>query len=335
MRKDIYAHQAVLTDRSGRNREAKEAYGMFKVTGNDYQYDYKCIAPYLEANALYDDMTHFAQARINYLRRVSVTYTAEMTAALHMLAKGYMGKGHYREAAENYKRLSALKRDIIGKEQKSALTELTSVYEMKAMELQLQARMDRERFISVAAIALTVVLSLCYVNYRAIRFSRKVVRKNKLIVKMLDELTHKEQLLQDEVPQAKEENADTSQDRQTFDRIRKELTDGKLYLRADLNRDVLLQKFHIPKNKFSSLFTRYAGMSYSQFINGLRLEHATGMLRSHPNYTVDSIAGECGMTTTTFYRLFSQHYGMTPAEYREAALSNLHEEPEADDDDDS
>ena len=251
-----------------------------------------------------------------------------MTSILNMLADGYMGKECYKEAAENYKKLSVLKREIIDKEEKSTMKELTSVYELKSMELKLQKQMDRERSILISIIALTIVISLCYINYRTIKNSRKIIRKNRLIVKMLDELTLKKQPTQKDKVGATGDKTLTDEERQAFNTIRNELTEKKLFLHADLNRDQLLQKFHIPKNKFSSMFIKYAGMPYSQFINGLRLEYAIDMLKSHPNYTVESIASECGMTTTTFYRLFSKRYGMTPAEYREAVKLNLQNDPQ-------
>ena len=41
------------------------------------------------------------------------------------------------------------------------------------------------------------------------------------------------------------------------------------------------------------------------------------MLKEHPEYAVEAIAGECGIPNKqTFYRLFLEQYGMTPAEYR-------------------
>ena len=41
------------------------------------------------------------------------------------------------------------------------------------------------------------------------------------------------------------------------------------------------------------------------------------MLKEHPEYAIEAIAGECGIPNKqTFYRLFLEQYGMTPAEYR-------------------
>lgn len=57
-------------------------------------------------------------------------------------------------------------------------------------------------------------------------------------------------------------------------------------------------------------------MSFSKYINNLRLEYAAKMLKNHPDYTVDTIAQECGMSTQSLYRLFSGKYGVTPTDFQ-------------------
>ena len=57
-------------------------------------------------------------------------------------------------------------------------------------------------------------------------------------------------------------------------------------------------------------------MSFSKYINNLRLEYAAKMLKNHPDYTVDTIAQECGMSTQSLYRLFSGKFGVTPTDFQ-------------------
>lgn len=110
---------------------------------------------------------------------------------------------------------------------------------------------------------------------------------------------------------------EANSDRALFDRVEYEIIGRKLYLQPDFSRDELLKIVRIPKNKFSSLFKQYAGTGFSGYINKLRLEYAAKLLKEHPDYTIDSIAASCGISsTTTFYRLFVGRFGMTPTEYR-------------------
>lgn len=316
--KDVYAHETVLAYRMGRYEEAEALYEKFKNTGNGYQYDYKCIEPYLKATARYDEMILFSQQRIDYLYRIGITTSLPMTFTYRLLADGYMGKGNFRKAAENYKKLSSLKRDIINEGEKGSIEELTSVYELKDLELKLKEQIDEERLMFVVTVTSVVVSSLAFLYYRALKHSLKMKQKNRKLAAMLDDSLQKKKEIRARKTMISFTTNETDADKELFDNVWNELIEQKLYLNPALTRETLLQKFHIPKNRFSSLFSKYAGMSYSQCINTLRLEYAVELLQQHPNYTVEWVAEECGMTSATLYRLFSQKYGMTPAEYREA-----------------
>lgn len=106
-------------------------------------------------------------------------------------------------------------------------------------------------------------------------------------------------------------------DRALFDKVEHEIITRKLFLQPDFSREELIKIIRIPKNKFSSLFKQYTGVGFPQYINNLRLDYATRMLKEHPDYSVEVIARSCGISSSsTFYRLFFEQFGMTPTEYR-------------------
>lgn len=108
------------------------------------------------------------------------------------------------------------------------------------------------------------------------------------------------------------------QEQAKFKRMNADIVERKLFLDPTLSRMMLLEKYNIPRNNFSSLFQKYVGTSYSKYINNLRLEEAAKMLKEQPNYTIESVANDCGISSVaTLYRLFSKKYGMTPTEYRQ------------------
>lgn len=336
MQKDIYAHLATLNFKMGNTEEAAAWYQRFKTTGNDYQYDYKCVEPYLADNGLYDDMVAFAISRKKYLEKISVNRNLEYTFTLRMLADGYMGKKMYREAARLYSDMSTMKREIIGQVEKYSLSELTSVYDTKERELKYKTQIANERLLGVILLALIIVTWLVHMGVKANKNARKLQEKNRAMAKILDESMRNKQLLTQKQTAHNNDNTKDNEDaddegKAMFDKIVRVLADEKLHLQPDLSRETLMKRFRIPKNKFSSLFTRHAGMTYSQYINTIRLEHAVEMLRLHPNYTIESVAEECGMGATSLYRLFSQKYGMSPAEYREAEQENSKEHTEEED----
>jgi len=108
-------------------------------------------------------------------------------------------------------------------------------------------------------------------------------------------------------------------DEQMFRRLEKLIVTDELYLQPRLSRKELIERTNIPKNKFAELFRTYAGKTFTNFVNDLRLTRAAEQLVAHPEYTIETIAMECGMPKMqTFYRVFAEKYGMTPSAYRKS-----------------
>ena len=60
----------------------------------------------------------------------------------------------------------------------------------------------------------------------------------------------------------------------------------------------------------------YLGVTPSEYVNRIRMEHAARLLVGTDDSIVE-ISGDCGLENQShFYRLFRQHFGMTPREYR-------------------
>ena len=93
----------------------------------------------------------------------------------------------------------------------------------------------------------------------------------------------------------------------------------RLYLLPDVSRDCLVAKTGINKNRLAMLIQTYSGNSLSGYLNSLRLEHSLKML-SEGNETIESVAYDSGFNNVrTFYRVFREEFGMTPAEYRNSS----------------
>jgi AraC-like DNA-binding protein len=75
----------------------------------------------------------------------------------------------------------------------------------------------------------------------------------------------------------------------------------------------------VDKNRFGKMMSKYSDASNtSVYINIKRVEYGAQLLLEHPDYTIATVATECGMSNTvTFNRTFKEIYNMTPSEYRE------------------
>ena len=211
--------------------------------------------------------------------------------------------------------------------------------ETTILELQQQQQETELRTMRIALImGGVIVLLLIFIVFRIVRYNRIITRKNASAVDTINRLLQYRKALMEERSQHEQskEIEDETKDSETeestvedttkqevdvdhelFDRIANIIMTRKLFLQPKLTREDIINEVYVPHNKFAQLFTRYAGMSFTKFINDLRLEYAAQLLRDRPDYTIEAIGEECGMPIAqTFYRNFSDKFGVTPSDFR-------------------
>ena len=211
--------------------------------------------------------------------------------------------------------------------------------ETTILELQQQQQETELRTMRIALImGGVIVLLLIFIVFRIVRYNRIITRKNASAVDTINRLLQYRKALMEERSQHEQskETEDETKDSETeestvedttkqevdvdhelFDRIANIIMARKLFLQPKLTREDIINEVYVPHNKFAQLFTRYAGMSFTKFINDLRLEYAAQLLRDRPDYTIEAIGEECGMPIAqTFYRNFSDKFGVTPSDFR-------------------
>ena len=78
----------------------------------------------------------------------------------------------------------------------------------------------------------------------------------------------------------------------------------------------LIDKFHFQKDYFNRLIKKYTGLTYSEYLQDIRLKKAEELLLT-TNTNVTAIAEFVGYQNKGyFYKIFTEKYGMTPAKYR-------------------
>lgn len=81
-----------------------------------------------------------------------------------------------------------------------------------------------------------------------------------------------------------------------------------------LTLDILSSKLHLNKYYVSHLFKERMHMSFTEFVNHLRVEHACNLLTENANIT--EVAFASGFSSIrTFNRVFLQNLNMTPRDY--------------------
>ena len=107
-------------------------------------------------------------------------------------------------------------------------------------------------------------------------------------------------------------------ERELFEQIHQTIVEQQLFLDPDFSRTKFIKIGLVNKNKVARMLQQYAGTNLNGYINGMRLEYAARLLREHPADPIKAIAANSGFNSLrTFYRLFSEKYGMSPVEYKE------------------
>lgn len=96
----------------------------------------------------------------------------------------------------------------------------------------------------------------------------------------------------------------------------------KLHL-DHISISMLTQEFHFHEDYFNRLLKSQTGMTYTEYLQMLRLERAE-LLLAHTDNTIEQIAEEVGYHNKGyFYRIFMERNGCTPAQYRRKSRGKL------------
>lgn len=109
-------------------------------------------------------------------------------------------------------------------------------------------------------------------------------------------------------------------DHGTMEMIEMVMNEQKLYLSQDLNIKQLATAMGVTQKKLLATFKQHPqSISFNDYVNQKRVNHACILLKEHPEYTVEAIAADSGFSSPiTFYRWFEKITGMKPKEYRKA-----------------
>lgn len=225
---------------------------------------------------------------------------------------------------------------IFNKVREWSINELAVKYETARKEELIQRnkvqllRRDKALYISLFSILLiTAVLAILTHQYRSRnRMYRKIVRQYN------DAIT-RERHSDEEIRRLREELAghltqDTSQGRETaseneksldevFRRIEDAMKTGKAYREINLNRERLAAITGTNRTYITRAISENTGKSFVQYVNSYRLREAIEIL-SEPQMRVPlkALYMEVGFSSNnTFYKMFREEVGMTPAVYRE------------------
>jgi YesN/AraC family two-component response regulator len=100
-------------------------------------------------------------------------------------------------------------------------------------------------------------------------------------------------------------------------RIEKLMHDEQLYLQPNLKISDLAQQLGSNRNYIYNAINVEMGLSFSDYVNGMRVEHAQQLMRQQPDLLLSEVAVNSGFSSTvSFYRAFKKFAGCAPKDWR-------------------
>lgn len=317
--KTMYAHRAFVLQKLNREQEAAEAYEKWKEMGSINDKENYLIISYLMSIGRYNEVISMNRIREDFLRNHNDTINYHMVTMKRTTGRAYEAMGNYKAAAKYFNDLAILTDSLKTREQKSAALELATVYQTMEQEAEVQqqkAELHVRNLLLASAVA--IILLLVVLLWRNIQYTRNIRKKNQIMVNTIDQLMvykkeKREKPQQDDTPEKVLDN------KTLFEKLDHIITTRKLYLERNITREELMVLIGVEKNRFGQILKEEAHTNITGYLNNLRLEYTVKLLKENPEVSIRDIAEKCAMpNTSTFYRVFRERYGMTPAEFREA-----------------
>ena len=218
-------------------------------------------------------------------------------------------KGRYNQAISYMERYSRLQDQLNEKRKESQAQEYAARYH----QMEQEEKIRQEQALSakkdaIIAVILVILLIIITFTLHAVRQRRAIVQKNKVLARMINELSQSQTPSQADAPKP---------DKALFDLLDGTIRKEKLYANVNLQRQDIVDRFDISRHTLNDLLTAYAeGQSFTTYINGIRMNDAIRLMQIEPDTPVGVIAEAVGFTPANFREQFKRQFGMTPTEYR-------------------
>lgn len=284
----------------------------------------KMIAPTLCILGEYGKMEATYQEMESVLKKRGDTLTLDYAQLLLDRATAAEAQGRAAESIALWQKHA----EVLQKAEERLLRSKANLYAARYHAQEQQREIERKdgealrNGIIAWALSIIALLAIAFAVV-VMRKNRAISHKNRILAKQVTELFVNPQPTADSQPVHETEKAqqmlDTMSPEQLFLFIRNEVLSKQLYTDPGFGRQAVIDRFHLSKDRASSIFSQGSGhSSISDFINECRLDHARRLLVSRPDMSIADIATASGFgLRTSFTRSFKQKHGLTPSEFRE------------------
>lgn len=159
------------------------------------------------------------------------------------------------------------------------------------------------------------------ISLRVFEYLLKPVKPNvfkQTFNKMLDSAAQNDVVIREKPD---EKNIETKEPRQSF--IEESVKYIKEHFREKMTLEMVASKAFLNPKYFSHVFKKEIGVSFSEYVINLRIQHACRLLET-TNYPAYRISIECGFSDPSYFnRVFCSQMNMTPQTYRKYACTSM------------
>lgn len=270
------------------------------------------LAGYYELTEEYDKAIAYLDTAYHYEKSIdhnnASTTLKNKARLLHL-------NGQSREAALIYEQIIFERDSIHTTDLTNQLHDMSVRYEVDKLNMQ----KEKISIYMWIAIGLCVLLLIGLIGFGY--YTLSLSQKSKHLHRHLeDQEDIKKNLfrLQNDFREATESGTfETNKEEILFKRLNDYLTTSMCYTQSDLDVNELAKALNSNTTYVYSCIKEMTGLKPLSYIHKFRLSKACELLLSSPSKSIDDIAIECGFNTArNFYRIFRQHYQMSPSEFR-------------------
>lgn len=232
------------------------------------------------------------------------------------------------KALEMYKKYNQESGEVFSLEQERAINELTRKYENERHEKELQQRnitiIKRSRELQAALFTIVIIIAGLTVTFVMYRHKNRMYTR---IVRQYKEAIAKQKGMEETIRQYEKERQDTAsqmedKNSELFRKLETLMRESKVYREKNLTRERVADLIGSNRTYLSQVVNEKTGMSFIHYINSYRIEEALEILSEASNeIPLKALCSDLGFNSiTTFYKLFQEKVGMTPAKYREKII---------------
>ena len=298
--------EAYLYCMTDSNAKADSIYGVWQQHLPMAVSNERDICPYLTSRGRYQEVVEIQRRYVEWVREKKGQWTASERTSKYQMAEAEAALGHGDEAFLLLKESYEINDTLLARQAEENAQELDAIYQNQLKTEQI----SRLRLWVIILGGIAAVLAVMLLAYR-IKTVRK--RKNKAIVDVARSMA------EPTTDTLKPELADSEAAR--FATFNHTVEQGRLYTQSDLSREMLADLMGVDRTTFSRIIQEQSGCkNLKDYLNQKRMRLAEQLLRQHPDYTIEAIANDCGLTLTTFKRLCKDMHGMSPSDYRKSLL---------------